>query len=330
MNKSFVFGAAIFLAACNSGNGSNSGGESPNTGVEPKPPEPLNESQLVINVDKNNVQFYSKGDDRFSDRYLEYNLKHIEDPSINADLWRLYELYESENTSSIAPYSFSRVNDGKPIANAGEWEAAIREVGAGDFIGGYHGDELLNSVTLTINGVEVPLDESQYVADSFTFSQVSDMYSWHTGEIVATHVKEYNFSQSGFILKQKIEWKESIELSRAYLSMLPVKRKIDSTSGFQVTDTAWYWPSGYVQDVSESGFPVSVTNTDDEVWLEGAESRFRAELKMTEHPQLPGYNVFVVNSDAYNKIYFDISKQYTTRVGEVWETSTNYNLTTYN
>ncbi|HHF3172388.1 TPA: hypothetical protein ACPJ17_001118 [Vibrio alginolyticus] len=324
MKNGFIFTLAILLTACNSGGGSD--GEKP-----PQPtPEPLSESQLVINVNKDNIQFYAKGEDKFSDRYLEYNLKHIEDPSRNVNLWRLYELYESENISPIEPYSFSRLNDGKSLTTIGEWEAAIREVGADDFIGGFHGDEILNLVTLTINGKEVLLSDSQYIADSFTFYQASDLYSWYTGDIVAKHIKEYTFSQVGFTLKQKIEWKKSIEISRAYLSMLPIKRKIDSTSGTQITDTSWYWPSGTVQDVSESGFPVIVSNSDDEVWLEGAESRFRAEVKMTERPLLPGYNLFVHNSDAYNKIYFDISKQYTTRVGEVWETSTNYNLTTYN
>ncbi|MCR9549029.1 hypothetical protein [Vibrio antiquarius] len=318
----------IILTAC--GSGSSSGDGDSNGGGGDKPVEPLSESELVINVNKNNIQIYAKGADRHSDRYLEYNLKHIDDPLINANLWRLYELYESKNVSNLPPYSFFRVHDKKPIVNAGEWELAIREAGADDFMGGYHGDELLTSVSLVINGENVPIRESQYVADSLSFTQTSDLYSWYTGQVVAKHIKEYKFSQAGIILKQKVEWERSVEVSRAYLSMFPVKRKIDYTSGTQITDTAWYWPSGDIQDVSESGFALNVKTSDDEIWLEGAESRFRAEVKMTEHPRLPGYNVFVHNVDAYNKIYFDISNRYTTKIGEIWETETIYKLTTYN
>lgn len=327
MRSVFLLIAFTLLNGCGSGG---SGDSSSNNGGVVEPSEPLSDSALIINIDRNNIQFYAKGADSHSDRYLEYNLKHIDDESINADLWRLYELYESSLVSDSSPYSLSRVYDGKPIANTGEWEAAIREVGAGDFIGGYHGDEVLTSVSIFVNGEEVEFNKKQYVSDSFSFVQKSNLYSWYTGEVIATHVKEYNFSQNGFVLNQTVTWNKSVDISRAYLAMLPVKRKIDYTSGVQITDTAWYWPSGSIQDVYQSGFPVVVTKSDDEVWLEGAESRFRAEVKMNKHPNLSGYNVFVNNVDAYNKVYFDISGSYTTTPGEVWNTTTTYNLTTYN
>ncbi|MGY5706828.1 hypothetical protein ACXHRA_23375 [Vibrio antiquarius] len=325
---SFLF--LLFLLSGCGGSSSGGNGSSGDGSVTPDPEVPLSDSDLVVNVSQKNIQILAKGEDSHSNRYLEYNLKHIVDNSINADLWRLYELYESENTSNVKPYSFTRVYDGKPIANAGEWEAAIREVGADDFMGGYHGDERLTSISLSVDGKPVSISDSQFVAENVSFNQVSELFSWHTGEVVAVHEKNYKFTQSGVVLDQRIEWLSSLDLTRAYLTMFPIKRKIDYTEGAQITDTAWTWPSGDVQDVSYPGFKVNVSYDDNEVWLEGAESRFRAEIKMTSRPDLPGYSFFVTNADAYNKAYFDISGTYTTTAGEVWETSSTYKITTYN
>ncbi|HII4363140.1 hypothetical protein [Vibrio parahaemolyticus] len=324
MKLIFITLAVLVLSGCGGGDSSENGS------TNPEPLVPLSDSQLVVNVSKDNVQIFAKGEDRHSNRYLEYNLKHIVNDEINADLWRLYELYEVENTSNVKPYSFIRVYSGKPIANAGEWEAAIREVGAGDFMGGYHGDERLTSVSLSVDGKQVSISESQFVASNVSFYQVSKLYSWYTGEVVAFHEKEYKFTQSGIELDQRVEWLDSLNLSRAYLTMFPIKRKIDYTKGAQITDISWSWPSGKVQDVSYPGFKLNISHDDNEIWLEGAESRFRAEIKMNSRPFLPGYSSFVTNSDTYNKAYFDISGNYKTTPGEVWETNSTYKLTTYN
>ena len=303
----------------------------------------LSDSTLFINISQSNepnsivagIQILAKGANSESNRYIEYNIKHILDQSTNTDLWRLYELYESENISNTDDlYSFSRVYNGKPIANAGGWESAIREVGASDFIGEYHGDETLKSVLLFVDGSPVSIIDSQFIGDSFSFEQISELYSWHSGEIVALRKKQYNFSQSGFTLNQRIEWLASLDLNHAYMTMFPIKRKIDGELGDQITDTASFHPSGYIQDIANSGFDVNVSSDDNEVWITGEDSNFRAEIKMTSYPVLSNYKLFISNTEAYNKVYFDISgtgsNSYTTVIGEIWETSSTYTITTFN
>jgi len=283
----FNFKALLLLAtiSCNS-----------SSIVEPT----FSNSSLFINISQAtepnnivaNIQIFAKGANNESNRYIEYNIKHILDQSTNTDLWRLYELYESENTSNTDTYySFARVYNGKPIANAGGWESAIREVGASDFIGEYHGDEKLKSVLLSVDDNPVSINDSQFIGENFSFEQISELYSWHTGEVVALRKKKYNFSQSGFILNQRIEWLASLDLNHAYMTMFPIKRNIDGDIGDQITDTAWFYPSGYIQDISNSGFDVVVSNDDNEIWVTGVDSKFRAEIKMTIYPKFPNYKL---------------------------------------
>jgi len=65
-----------------------------------------------------------------------------------------------------------------------------------------------------------------------------------------------------------------------------------------------------------------------------SDSNFRAEIKMTSYPVLSNYKLFISNTEAYNKVYFDISgtgsNSYTTVIGEIWETSSTYKITTFN
>jgi len=300
------------------------------------------DSSLFISINQRNepnniiggIKIFAKGANSESNRYIEYNIKHILNESSNTDLWRLYELYESENTSDSDIYSFKRVYDGKPIANAGGWEFAIREVGASDFIGEYHGDEKLKSVLLSVDGNPISINDSQYIAENFSFEQNSELYSWHSGEIVALRKKQYIFSHSGLILNQRIEWLASLNLNHAYMTMFPIKRKIDGDSGDQITDTGVFYPSGYVQDITNSGFDVNVSSNDNEVWITGEDSNFRAEIKMNIYPTISNYKLFISNTDAYNKVYFDIAgtglNNYTTSIGEIWETSSSYKITTFN
>lgn len=306
------------LVACGTGGSSSS------------PEAPLDESQLVVYIENDNVKIFAKGSDSHSNHYIEYNIKHIDNSSINADLWRLYELYENKNLKNTKPYIFEREYGGKSIANAGEWEAAIREVGAGDFIGGFHGDERMTSVSLLIDDNEQPLLNSEFVAKDVKFNQSSVLYSWYTGKPIALHEKNYTFSQQGIELAQKIEWLEAVKINRAYLTMFPIKRKINGSHGEQITDLAWYLPSGEMLDVSESGFEKLISYNTSAINIEGSESRFNALIEVVKHPNLPNYQAFVQNTEQYNKIYFDMSGAYETTIGEVWETLSNYKITTYN
>lgn len=310
---------------------------------EPQPIAPLSkfqQNEIVVKKTSGNIDFYIKGTNPKSDKYLKYSLKHFVVPhdggatgNSNSNLWRLYEGFEVLRTGE---YEF--LNDGVnafgQIINAGEWECAIHEVGQPDFMGGYHGDEVLTTVTLLVDGVEKDLTTTENIrGEHVKFVQVSKLYQCNTQTEVADHIKVYDISKDGIKLHQKIKWLAALDIDDAYLAMLPIKRLQNDTSGKQVTDRAFTNYDYIVDDVSVEGFSGGVNTkrhgiTQANIW--GSTSGIAAELTIEPKQVLPNSEMNISNATQYNKLYFDFSGVHTTAVNEEWEQTSYYKITTSN
>lgn len=320
----FVFLIVALLLGCG-GEGKNAATES---NSETPTPIKLSDDDVILKLDVNRASIYIKGADSLSDKWLEYEIVRFQSEKHNADIWRINNLYQASARDLNYPFHFTRDYQGRSLTTNGEWDKAILEKGAGDFIGGAHGDEKLNTFQIKVDGKEVEgKDKKTYISETVEFYQATDLFSWYDKSTLAKTSRTYKFHRDGVNVHQKMEWKEAASLKTSYLAMFPILRTMNEGE-FQVTDTAWYWPDGHVQDISIAGFKIQQYKQD-EIWVEGAESGLRAEIKIERTPRLEGFNSFVTNSPAYNKVYFDITGAHNTKAGEVWETNAQYKITTY-
>ena len=90
-----------------------------------------------------------------SSNYIRYSYKRIDDNNINMHQWRVLKTYLVDKNFNII-FDF----DGQT-----EWEGAILEQGASDFIGGFHGDENNVFLSVLIDGKEYDINGDDFNVD---------------------------------------------------------------------------------------------------------------------------------------------------------------------
>ncbi len=250
------------------------------------------------------------------------------DPA-NAKLFRIVEAY---GVQRLGEFSFS--SDLK-IINNGEWEMAIREPRAGDFIGGFHGDEILETVKLTLDGKEVDLTTGPHKLTGTNLEFVQESYADRCntpGSKVLKHTKRYQFDKNGLELYQKVEWLKEFELYSACLTMLPIMRCTDTRRIVDFVEV--YDDDGALlkeYDTSSIG-PKETLETEQipnaaRVHAYSADGLVDVVVKQT--PVSGIFNRLTnINIREYgdNKVYMRSHAGSTAMPGDVWEMITNYKI----
>lgn len=274
------------------------------------------------------INFYRKGSNQYSNRYIKIPFIHVVNSSINLDVWRPIYSYD---VARVGENNFQTMRLGRYFIQDGEWACALSEVGASDFVGGFHGYEVKTSTTLIIDGIEHDLTTAESIVFSNAkFTQVSSIYRYgSTTDIIAYRRVEYEFSNLGLKFTQNIEWLQSVILDKAYLCMLPIMRTID-TSGEQITDRAYTDYDNIVDDVFLSGFTGGVNTPHHNITkinIFGSNSGISVEVtSIPLSTNLINSNAYVSNLSTYNKIYFDFCGSHTTTVGEIWNNQAIYDI----
>lgn len=237
--------------------------------------------------------------------------------------------YDTWNVNTASKYSFledlSEFKEIGKVITTGEWEMAIKEVNASDFSGGkLHGDEVLDSFKIVIDGEDYTDKAYNGNATTFEAEVISDVFRDNTTtnepELIATHSKKYLFDISGLTLNQKVEFNEEIEVDIAYLGMLPVDKN--------VADSAYINEVYY--DISTEYTNVERTYSE-EVTIKNEDESVETVMSVLENDSPQEMKMMVVNTDNYNKIYsIFLEKPYTTYPGEVWNQTTYYSLVIHN
>lgn len=324
----------LLISACG---GSGSSDNSQPVSSEVKPTEPdsfltiddVDYDNILIKANAQKINIYVKSENSavWSNHFIEYELERNEDPSKRMDVWRLVNLYDVIPSKESEPLAFSREFNGESIVTSGEWECAIIEDGANDFMGGYHGYEELESYALIIDGERVTDFDSfeLIIAKELIFKQESSLISQLTGDTAASHVKEFSFTSEGLDLKQTVGWLDEIEVKSAYLTMFPIKRTLSKLPEIQVTDEAQRESTNTYEYIATKDFSIKRTK-DEKVFITGDDSGFYGNITLRRNINLPNYSVFVSNASQYNKVYFDFSGKHKTVKGESWETNSTYDL----
>jgi hypothetical protein len=256
-------------------------------------------------------------------------------PASNQNVWRLYEAYEVDRAGS---YNFTNNFSGNPIVRSGAWEFAAKENGAADYVGTYHGDEVLSSAVLWADGARKTLGDVQtFQCKELKFLHLSTIYRCNTeSDDIATMSRFYTINNDGIKLKQKITWAEALTLDNAYMVMLPIKRRIaDDDISTQITDAYVRDSDWTIRSVGSSGFGAPGTSTAQGVrqamvWSDT--SGISSDVKIiTMNPVLANENQFISDALQYNKLYWDFcGTAYVTTPAEVWSIEIQYNITSKN
>ena len=131
------------------------------------------------------------------------------------------------------------------ILQSGEISLAIKEkdgvtgANAGDFVGGFHGDENLKTVSLILDGnKKIRLFEGEagfYNCTSVEFNQESIINRCHTNDdYVMNHIQNYLIDTTGVKLLQQIEWlvdNYTPTTDQTYIQMFTLNRLNANKSG---------------------------------------------------------------------------------------------------
>lgn len=303
---------------------------------------------VVVKAGATLVSIFIKGSKAASKKYLEFTLGYESRPFDptgadaygNADLWRLKHAYEAD-LSPLA-VSFTRARSGKALLNGGEITCAIKERGAPDYIGGFHGDEVKSTAVLLLDGVEIPLGTvGTYVGKQLQYVQRSTLYKCNTQTEVATRaqslVLSHEHGHAKIDMSQDVVWSQALVLEAAMLTMLPIKRLLDDSSGEVITDTGLRSPYLGKEDMSLTGFPqVATLGALPAVKIWGP-SGISASVEMLKHPGYADCGFYFANAIYYNKGYFSVAgsavstmggSTHTTSIGEHWDVRSVIRMTT--
>ncbi|MBO7761802.1 MAG: hypothetical protein J6T24_03290 [Clostridia bacterium] len=260
------------------------------------------------------------------------------DPA-NSALYRIREAY------------VGRMKDGEfsPLFRAlqgGEIAFALRETGAGDFVGGYHGDEVLSEVFLMADGKPVSLlTPGFFSATEVTFAQDSVVFRCNTPDTpLLCHRQSYTVRGESLLAAHSLLWlTDSYPLQAAFLPMLTAQRLDPAEPSRILTDTVEFLdvPGGRVVAIGDTT-PYGLEKTEADppapravasaVRVLGRASGLVAEAGIIPHTPLPGGQVEMhvwprFGHDYDSKIYFEIGGKTAPKKGTLLEADVYYRLT---
>ena len=242
--------------------------------------------------------------------YIEYTIAHSVYPEIFCDTWRLGSAAACDECLAVHTNLTPRA----------EWDMALALEGRDDFIGGLlHGDEVYDSLTVLVDGVEMKLGQLSVMREfsslEITVRSVGLDPSDHETKVLR-HEKTYAITASGLTLDQRVEWLGDYSLAACYMAMMPPKKCV--TNSF-VTDV-----SGEVEKIEKSSIDVLGATR---ATLFGVESGYYFTMAVHGYPTLSGGGRLMIRDNGgnpYNKMYFPVCTSGEVKRGEVWQTRTEY------
>jgi hypothetical protein len=140
-------------------------------------------------------------------------------------------------------------HQGDDIIISGEWECAIQEKGAADFVGGNaHGDENLISIFTNLDGKSIEFNDVNFLlcGNRLEIIRNSILNRCDTpGDDVMKHIVRYDITPDELIIYQSIEFLQEMELINSYLLMAPVARNY--------TNWGYFDTHNEIVDISTAG-----------------------------------------------------------------------------
>lgn len=178
-----------------------------------------------IFVEKNNNIFNIFILSPYTNKYTKYTFLRETIASRNYDCWRIKDI-------SICNENFEEIYNISPTPNSGtECEGALLETNASDFIGGYHGDENLESISILIDDKEIDLNNNfeMIVCDKVEARVVSILNRCNTPEVnVFRRQRTDTWNASGLTIKNYLVALNTITIHQPALSLLAIRNKFNN------------------------------------------------------------------------------------------------------
>ena len=212
----------------------------------------------------NSINFYVQTSDSSGDYYIRYKMQYEYNDTRNT--------YKADSGTNISNYRIKtaqlvkvnevtdtavRATDVVEVLQSGEISLAVKEKNvdvstlteeakamvpangfAADFVGGFHGDERLESVELFLDGDKIDTfgkTVGYVVPGTYAeFNQVATMYAWGTstpdsyGIPMILHSQSFVFASNGVKNKQSAEWLgDGHEFDAFYFQMFTMRREVN-------------------------------------------------------------------------------------------------------
>ena len=298
------------------------------------------------------VYIYTPTSDVSGKYYIRYNLCYTlsAQPDDMTVANKANTGYNQETYRIKGAYLTEKTQDGFKVKmtgllHEGELEFAIKESRSdvNDFIGGYHGDEIMKYAYLYVDGEQIVLNgdvkgltackEIGFVTDTTMYRCASGTAENKKGTAVCEHYLDYKInSKDGIVIDQKVTWLvDDFKNNVPMVCMFTIGRYTGNT---KITDIIEYykWDGSYVDTVDatgyglgQEGFGYSSYNGPAYAVAYSKDSGFKATVGYKNIRGLTGeyQNYIWIRPYNDNKAYFKANAGRTNQKGEVWEW-TNY------
>ena len=305
--------------------------------------------------DYKNIMIYIPTSDISGKYYIAYNLQYTlsaqpDDMTVanKANTGYNQETYRIMAADLVEKTGDTFTKKVENILHAGELELAIREnrSGVNDFIGGYHGDEIMNYAKLYVDGEQIVINGEEkgitpcrnitFETDTVMYRCASGTKENPKGTAVCNHYLFYEInSKTGFSITQKVEW-----LVNDFKNDVPMvcMFTVGRYSGTQkITDTIEYykWDGSYIDTMDATNYGrtdetslYSSYNGPAYAVAYSKNSGFKATVGYKNVRGLTDtfQNYVWVRPYGDNKIYFKANANRTNQIGEVWEWVNYFNF----
>lgn len=255
-------------------------------------------------------------------------------PEGRRDLWRVVNATIFEIDTNRPKDGYNITNEFPVTTSRGGWEYVFRRPDRVDFSGTEHGNELLQTLSASINGKVVALPEGISYANRFEVCQHTTIYdAGATGEtnflsdvILGEMYVRHIWTGESLQVKFEFEWAITGEIHTAFAMMFPVLRDNVATKGrFLDAPTTYSLPHGHSQpgknsygvetwnDTNKLGMKLEFNNLD---WFQG-------------FSKTNGRGIWFVNQSTHNKIYPTVTSgglRIDVSAGDVWRADGTYDI----
>ena len=262
---------------------------------------------------------------KHSENYLHYEFLRVDNDSINMHQWRTYYLSVA-NKNLERLYTFDEI----------EWEGAIREVDAKDFLGGYHGDENNTGISIFANAKLYPVDEDfEFETDCLRISVTSILNRCDTpGDDVFNRIKILEWSDKGYCISNRYELLQDFKIHRFENMMMGFGLFYNGERFITHAATNTHPIPQYISDDADEALKSPLFHPDhDATWFEfyAPEKNFYAKVEgFFDKDKYPnGYRRFDDYRIIHHKVtkaYFNMTGRYDGKKGEVFESKAIYTI----
>lgn len=256
--------------------------------------------------------------------YVRYLYTKVVDSSINMNQWRVL-------TTTICNEDLSTRYE---LDSQTEWEGAIKEKDAADFIGGTHGDERNIDTSLLVDGKEVVLSNTPFTMDAYNEIKTvnhSILNRANTPSVDLLNRTKINIWKSdGYSVENFYTCLVDFQIEQSKLTLMSC-RYIDPTSTKTLVEKGRRDINYVTNTISRDGVGDLSTRTKDTHLMEfwGDELYLSAEC-IADNNKYDNRNQYVENFGSDNipraKMYFDITGLYSIKKGESLHNKSLYKI----